>query len=78
MVNGKEALRTGGWSTAAPVPQFQTGQLVQTCLEMQNIRFHASTVQHSVRITQNLSEHVMQQMLRTVNSLLAIILTVIH
>ncbi|KRX25869.1 hypothetical protein T07_12550 [Trichinella nelsoni] len=31
----------------------QTGQLVQTCLEVQNFRFHASTAQYCVRRTQN-------------------------
>ncbi|KRZ67375.1 hypothetical protein T10_2170 [Trichinella papuae] len=58
----------GGWFTAAPVPRFQTGELVQTCLEMQNIRFHASTVQHCVRITRNLSKH---ELLREFSSTLA-------
>ncbi|KRX86733.1 hypothetical protein T4E_7831 [Trichinella pseudospiralis] len=28
---------------ATPVPRFHTGDLVKTSLEMQNIRFHAST-----------------------------------
>ncbi|KRX63467.1 hypothetical protein T09_13980 [Trichinella sp. T9] len=30
-------------------------------LEAQNFRFHACTVQHCMRITQNLSKHVMQE-----------------
>ncbi|KRZ86204.1 hypothetical protein T08_7790 [Trichinella sp. T8] len=33
----------------------QTGQPVQTCLEVQNSRFHASTVEHCVRIMKNLN-----------------------
>ncbi|KRY60375.1 hypothetical protein T03_13964 [Trichinella britovi] len=40
---------------------FKTDQPVQTCLEVQNFRFHACTVQQGVRITKNLSEHVMHE-----------------
>ncbi|KRY78633.1 hypothetical protein T4B_10681 [Trichinella pseudospiralis] len=65
-MNGKELLQTRGWSMAALVPRFQTlgparsqiGQLVQTCLEMQNIRFHASAVQLCVRKSNNMSYQV--------------------
>ncbi|KRX22774.1 hypothetical protein T07_15267 [Trichinella nelsoni] len=39
----------------------QTDQPVQTCLEVQNFRFYACTVQHCVRITKNLSKHVMHE-----------------
>ncbi|KRZ07929.1 hypothetical protein T11_11590 [Trichinella zimbabwensis] len=46
-------------STDPAIPE--AWQLVQTCLEVQNVRFHASTVQHSVRITQNLSKYVMHE-----------------
>ncbi|KRZ01616.1 hypothetical protein T11_11009 [Trichinella zimbabwensis] len=57
-VNGKEALRTGDWSTAAPVPRFQT--LAPDWSTGPDMSGHVQTSAfmlaqfNTVRITQNL------------------------
>ncbi|KRY97895.1 hypothetical protein T11_9788, partial [Trichinella zimbabwensis] len=64
-VNGKEALRTGDWSTAAPVPRFQT--LAPDWSTGPDMSGHVQTSAfmlaqfNTVRITQNLSKHVMHE-----------------
>ncbi|KRZ11320.1 hypothetical protein T4B_11115 [Trichinella pseudospiralis] len=45
--------------TAANERLAHAWQLVKTCLEAQNMLSQASTVQHSVRIAQNLNKYVM-------------------
>ncbi|KRY32205.1 hypothetical protein T01_13420 [Trichinella spiralis] len=52
---------------------FQTDQPVQTCLEVQNFRFPACTVQHCVRIAKNLKKDA-----RDGHPFLAMIWTVMH
>ncbi|KRX97926.1 hypothetical protein T4E_9865 [Trichinella pseudospiralis] len=83
-MNGKELLQTRGWSMAALVPRFQTlgparsqiGQLVQTCLEMQNIRFHASEVQLCVRKSNNMSYQLSDSCVRS--AILKLLWAAIH
>ncbi|KRY23008.1 hypothetical protein T12_5399 [Trichinella patagoniensis] len=53
-MSGIETLQTENWFSDSR-RLLQTDQPFRTCLEVQNFRFHASMVQYSARITQNLS-----------------------